>query len=407
MQCHMQHMRSCSRHAAQGWAASRITVGQCWAKQARGRALQHLSVHAAAPSAHSLTDDTHISPSAIDISLRIARARLAETEAASQQSIQPLFIDPYAEALVKGSQPSSSTSTATLLMDALATRYLDELLLTALAATNVNTINKGDYRQVVLVGDGFDTRPYRLPWPEGTIIFLVAPAESHQAAEAVIKAAGAHVPRSCLLRRVNAPLQQETTSAGSNGSTSTANTAGASNAAGSSGDSGQQEEQDPFVSFMTNLERAGFQGSKLSVWVLQGVPYCVGMAGHQPDAASHQHTRSMVRSLLAEIGNAAAFNSLVMGELPQLTRRDAENLLAEAGLLAAVVDFNTEAAAAGRLVVQEGPAPGHGGEELASQRVRRLFTSQQLRLSLVEMGVYEEFRSEAEGLDEDFTGNFS
>lgn len=40
-----------------------------------------------------------------------------------------------------------------------------------MAATSVNTIEGGDYRQVVLLGDGMDTRPYRLPWPEGTLIF--------------------------------------------------------------------------------------------------------------------------------------------------------------------------------------------------------------------------------------------
>ena len=31
--------------------------------------------------------------------------------------------------------------------------------------------------QVVLLGDGFDTRAFRLPWPEGTVIFLAAPGE--------------------------------------------------------------------------------------------------------------------------------------------------------------------------------------------------------------------------------------
>jgi hypothetical protein len=35
-----------------------------------------------------------------------------------------------------------------MLCIALATRYIDDTLLAAMAATNVNTINKGDYRQV-------------------------------------------------------------------------------------------------------------------------------------------------------------------------------------------------------------------------------------------------------------------
>lgn len=117
----------------------------------------------------------------------------------------------------------------------LTTKYLDELLMNAMNATNVNRINKGDYRQVgasaelltqriaagkhyaqksccaasqvVLVGDGMDTRPFRLSWPEGTVLFMVAPSETHELAEAVLKQAGAKVPRGCLLRRVNADLQ--------------------------------------------------------------------------------------------------------------------------------------------------------------------------------------------------------
>ncbi len=34
----------------------------------------------------------------------------------------------------------------------------------------------------------------------------MAPYESHELAEAVLRGAGAHVPRGCLLRRVNADL---------------------------------------------------------------------------------------------------------------------------------------------------------------------------------------------------------
>jgi hypothetical protein len=40
--------------------------------------------------------------------------------------------------------------------------------------------------QVVLLGDAFDTRPFRLAWPPGTAIYLVAPLEAHAAAEAVL-----------------------------------------------------------------------------------------------------------------------------------------------------------------------------------------------------------------------------
>lgn len=85
---------------------------------------------------------------------------------------------------------------------------------------------------MVLVGDAFDTRPFRLPWPEGTVLFCVAPAAAHAAADAAFKAAGARVPRGCLLRRVPAEL------------------AGGASFAGA-------------------LETAGFRGDRLSVWALQ------------------------------------------------------------------------------------------------------------------------------------------
>lgn len=85
---------------------------------------------------------------------------------------------------------------------------------------------------MVLLGDGMDTRPFRLPWPEGTVMFCVAPAEVHAAAEAALKPAGARVPRGCLLRRVSAELHE-----------------------------GEL--------FAEALERAGFRGDRLSVWALQ------------------------------------------------------------------------------------------------------------------------------------------
>lgn len=62
------------------------------------------------------------------------------------------------------------------------------------------------YRQVVLVGDASDTRAYRLPWPTGTCIYHVASKEGHEWAEGAAKAAGLHVKRGCLLKRVAVDL---------------------------------------------------------------------------------------------------------------------------------------------------------------------------------------------------------
>lgn len=93
---------------------------------------------------------------------------------------------------------------------------------------------------MVLVGDAFDTRPFRLPWPEGTVIFCAAPTAAHAAAEAAFKAQGARVPRGCLLRRVTAELAE---------------------LEGAEGEAGG--------GLAVALERAGFRGDRLSAWVLQ------------------------------------------------------------------------------------------------------------------------------------------
>jgi len=79
--------------------------------------------------------------------------------------------------------------------------------------------------------------------------------------------------------------------------------------------------------FMNELLRAGFRADRLSVWVLQGL--------HDQGLGQHH-----LQHLLAEITNCAAFHSLFVGELPgPMSRRDAENLLAEAGLLGAVTSY--------------------------------------------------------------------
>lgn len=84
--------------------------------------------------------------------------------------------------------------------------------------------------------------------------------------------------------------------------------------------------------------------------------------------------------------------------------QEGENLLAEAGLLSAVVDFSSEAVSCGRLQAAADAEVGFGGAQLAAQRVRRLFTGQQLRLSLEEMGVYERHVAVAQEVEEEYDG---
>ncbi len=94
--------------------------------------------------------------------LTIAGIRAAETERADR-----LFADPLAGAFVAaaGAPPSQATGPpgATLRLWVVArTVFLDELLMSACA---------DGVRQVVLLGAGFDTRAFRLPWPPGVRCF--------------------------------------------------------------------------------------------------------------------------------------------------------------------------------------------------------------------------------------------
>ena len=77
----------------------------------------------------------------------------------------------------------------------------------------------------------------RLPWPEGTVIFDVAPADAHAVTASALKAAGAHVPRACLLRRVVADYAAS-------------------------------------PSFQNALAAGGLRGDRLSVWAIQVSEVC-------------------------------------------------------------------------------------------------------------------------------------
>jgi methyltransferase (TIGR00027 family) len=94
--------------------------------------------------------------------LTIAGIRAAETERADR-----LFADPLAAAFVAaaGAPPNHATgrqAAALRLWVVARTVFLDELVMTACA---------DGARQVVLLGAGFDTRAFRLPWPPGVHCF--------------------------------------------------------------------------------------------------------------------------------------------------------------------------------------------------------------------------------------------
>lgn len=100
--------------------------------------------------------------------------------------------------------------------------------------------------------------------------------------------------------------------------------------------------------------------------------------------------RAQLGELLAQASNCAAFHSLVVGELPGCPDRgDAENLLAECGLLGALCvpgegDAGSVVGSAQPHVRWDAAQWGQPGGE-----GRWLFGAQQLRLSLEQMGIYQ------------------
>lgn len=112
------------------------------------------------------------------------------------------------------------------------------------------------------------------------LVLCTVHIQVHERAEAVLGGSGAatavRVPRGCLLRRV--PLALPAT------------------------------PDAPVVGFEAALAAAGYRADRLSVWALQGL-HGAGL------------TTVQLRELLAEVTNAAAFHSLVVGELPGVADR--------------------------------------------------------------------------------------
>lgn len=88
-----------------------------------------------------------------------------------------IFEDRFAEGLSSAFnvnvEPSNVLKSDEDAFDLIATKFVDDGILTASNMVNVN--KDQEYRQIVLIGDGMCTRFCRLPLPRGMVIFLVAP----------------------------------------------------------------------------------------------------------------------------------------------------------------------------------------------------------------------------------------
>ncbi|GMN37976.1 hypothetical protein TIFTF001_007259 [Ficus carica] len=126
-------------------------------------------------------------------------------------SNKPLFLDPYAGCFVP---PQIDVDTKQCSLHYfLATKFIDDKLL--------DTVNQIDgLKQVVLLMDGMDTRPYRLSWPTSTIIYDVSPDRIFKTAAEKLEGVGAKIPKGCLFRHVpseSSNVQQSLRAKGFNG----------------------------------------------------------------------------------------------------------------------------------------------------------------------------------------------
>ncbi|XVE73340.1 hypothetical protein DITRI_Ditri11bG0109800 [Diplodiscus trichospermus] len=251
---------------------------------------------------------------------------------------EPLFVDPYAGCFVP---PQTRMDIDNRLKHyCIATKFIDDSLL--------RTVNHMDgLKQVVLLSDGMDTRPYRLNWPSSTIIFDISPERVFQKAAERLKDVGAKIPRSCLFLHV--PLETS--------------------------------------NIQHTLRMKGFDGNRPSIWAIQGLPVM---------------TLASFEEILFIVSGMAMNGCLFLGELPawlaetefgvkSSTKKWMDNLFMSNGLKVDMISYNEAAKRLGKVV-----KPG--------DYKNLLFVAEQLRFSDDQMETWRrEFqRVEEEGDEEGF-----
>ncbi|XP_031498478.1 O-methyltransferase 1, chloroplastic [Nymphaea colorata] len=169
----------------------------------------------------------------------------------------PLFHDPYAGCFISPDdhlEVEYPTSFFSADHYCLATKFIDETLLNAVGGSD-------GVRQVVLLTDGMDARPYRLRWPSSTLIFDISPTKVFNIASQKLEGVGAKIPRRCMLSHI--------------------------------------PSESTYI--LGALRRKGFDGDKPSIWVIQGLPI---------------ETLSRFKDILIVVSSLAVKGSFFLGELP-------------------------------------------------------------------------------------------
>ncbi|ONK78679.1 uncharacterized protein A4U43_C02F21310 [Asparagus officinalis] len=174
----------------------------------------------------------------------------------------PLFIDPYAGCFLSSissqkeikEQYPITTCASSPCYYSLTTKFIDDKLLSLITSSD-------ELKQIVLLTDGMDTRPYRLSWPRSSVIYDISPGRIFKEASQRLVGVGAKISKGCVLLHV--PLES----------------------------SDIQEA----------LNKKGFSGNRASLWVLQGLPLMT-LAGFE--------------NVLATVSSLAMEGCTFMGELP-------------------------------------------------------------------------------------------
>ncbi|KAK1316200.1 hypothetical protein QJS10_CPA05g00382 [Acorus calamus] len=203
-------------------------------------------------------------------------------------------------------------------------------------------------RQIVLLTDGMDTRPYRLRWPRSSLIFDVSPAGVYELARQRLEGVGAKIAKTCMLLHV--PYES----------------------------SDLQE----------SLRMKGLSGSIPSVWAIQGLPVM---------------NLAMLEELLVMVSSMAMKGCTFFGELSvrlwepgsenykviRYTEHGSTNSFMSHGFRVDIVAYDEIA----RNLNRGSPGEDHGSI---------LFVAQQLRLSDDQMERWRlEFQRIEEAADED------
>ncbi|PNT76777.1 hypothetical protein BRADI_1g53360v3 [Brachypodium distachyon] len=272
--------------------------------------------------------------------LLLAALRAARLRDEESRRPDPLFIDPYAAVLLSldVAQQTSDYLVSHLMPSEdhyrLTTRYVDEKLEHLISSSD-------NFRQIVLLTDGMDTRPYRLCWPRMSVVYDVSPGRIFSTSAQQLK--GAKISRNCVV--FHTPLESP--------------------------------------DLQEALCKNGFNGNRPSVWILQGLPL---------------FTSTSLENLLLVVSNLATKGSIFMGEVPHFPDcTAASDLFSKQGWLDKLfftwgfrVSFDHYENVANDIGLDLAPTwKQHGGV---------LFVAEQLRFSDAQM---ESFRMHFERAEED------